>query len=79
MTEGAQPGEREGCARKMALLEDVRNAMGDLMAIHDTELAVLLSEDFERLEHVRIRLKAARRLKASLIDLYREHVLSHGC
>jgi hypothetical protein len=53
--------------------------MGDLMAIHDTELAVLLSEDFERLEHVRIRLKAARRLKASLIDLYREHVLSHGC
>jgi hypothetical protein len=63
----------------MALLEDVRTAMNELTAIHDTELAVLLSEDFERLEHVRVRLKAARELKASLIDLYRDHVLSHGC
>lgn len=53
--------------------------MNELTAIHDTELAVLLSEDFERLEHVRVRLKAARELKASLIDLYRDHVLSHGC
>ena len=70
---------KEDCARKLAILEDVRTAMHELMAIHDTELAVLLAEDFERLDHVRARLKTVRDHKAGLIELYREHVTSHGC
>jgi hypothetical protein len=67
------------CARKIALLREVQSAMGALMAIHNEEVAALLSEDFDAVEDLREKLQAARAHKASLIDLYREHVTSHGC
>jgi hypothetical protein len=70
---------KEECARKTALLEEVKTAMGALMAIHNDEVAALLKEDFERIAELRTKLHAARAHKASLIDLYREHVTSHGC
>lgn len=53
--------------------------MGDLMAIHNEEVAALLIEDFDSIAQLRKKLQAARDRKASLIDLYREHVCSHGC
>jgi hypothetical protein len=70
---------RPECSRKMALLGDVRAAMGALMSIHNDEVTALLNEDFDRITELRTKLKAAREHKASLIELYREHVISHGC
>lgn len=69
----------EECARKMALLVDVQAAMGALMAIHNEEVAALLREDFDGIAQLKTKLQAAREHKASLIELYREHVISHGC
>ena len=70
---------REECARKLALLGDIQAAMGELMAIHNNEVVALLAEDFDRITELRATLQTARNRKASLIELYREHVTSHGC
>jgi hypothetical protein len=70
---------KEDCVRKMALLEDVRSAMATLMAIHNDEVEALLREDFDGIAELRKKLGAARAQKAELIELYREHVISHGC
>jgi hypothetical protein len=67
------------CVRKVELLKDIQIAMGELMAIHNSEVVALLAEDFERIADLRRTLQAARDHKASLIELYREHVTSHGC
>jgi len=67
------------CERKLALLVDIQTAMGALMSIHNEEVAALLIEDFDSIDVLRSKLKAARERKASMIDLYREHVMSHGC
>ena len=67
------------CVRKVELLRDIQIAMGELMAIHNSEVVALLAEDFERIADLRRTLQAARDHKASLIELYREHVTSHGC
>jgi hypothetical protein len=53
--------------------------MGALMAIHNDEVTALLNEDFDRITKLRIKLQAARERKAGLIELYRDHVTSHGC
>ena len=53
--------------------------MGELMDIHNSEVIALLAEDFTMLTDLRNKLQAARKRKAGLIDLYREHVESHGC
>jgi hypothetical protein len=70
---------RPACARKIALLADVQTAMGALMAIHNDEVTALLNEDFDRITELRIKLQTARERKAGLIELYRDHVTSHGC
>jgi hypothetical protein len=70
---------KEECARKMELLKDIQFAMGELMAIHNNEVVALLAEDFDAITDLRGKLQAARHHKASLIELYREHVISHGC
>jgi len=53
--------------------------MGELMWIHNEEVAALLTEDFDKMSELNTKLAAARAHKASLIELYREHVISHGC
>jgi hypothetical protein len=70
---------RPECARKIALLNDVRAAMDALMLIHSDEVTALLNEDFDRITELRIKLQTARERKAGLIELYRDHVTSHGC
>ena len=70
---------QEVCARKTALLADVQAAMSSLMSIHNEEVAALLNEDFDRMTELKLKLQAARELKTSLMELYREHVISHGC
>ena len=70
---------RSICPRKLILLQDVQRAMGELMEIHNGEVVALLVEDFVMLAELRTKLQAARKRKAGLIDLYREHVESHGC
>ena len=70
---------RPGCARKTALLADVQAAMGALMSIHNDEVTALLNEDFDRITELRIKLQTVRERKAGLIELYRDHVTSHGC
>ena len=67
------------CAKKIQLLETVQNEMGALMAIHNDEVAALLREDFKELIKLRRKLAAARDRKATAIDTYRDHVISHGC
>ena len=52
---------------------------GRIDAIHNEEVAALLREDFDGIAQLRTKLQAAREHKASLIELYREHVTSHGC
>jgi hypothetical protein len=73
------PQEQEECTHKLALLDDVRTAMGELMAIHNEEVQALLREDFEGIKDLKVKLQRARENKARLIELYREHVTSHGC
>jgi len=70
---------KEECARKMSLLQGIQAAMGTLMSIHNDEVAALLREDFDGISELKTKLQAAREHKASLIELYREHVTSHGC
>jgi hypothetical protein len=53
--------------------------MGELMSIHNDEVSALLIEDFSRLAELDATLQTARDYKVSLIELYREHVTSHGC
>ena len=69
----------EPCARKTALLADVKAAKIELVAIHNAELEALIHEDFGDIEALRARLQIARENKAALIERYREHVTSHGC
>jgi hypothetical protein len=69
----------EECARKVALLRDIRTAMGDLMDIHNQEILALIGEDFTRAEDFTILLESARSRKVELIELYREHIRNHGC
>jgi hypothetical protein len=69
----------EACARKTALLADVKAAMSELVAIHNAEFEALMREDFGDIEALRARLRIARENKAALIERYREHVTSHGC
>ena len=68
-----------GCLRKEALLQDVQRAMGELMVVHNSELAALLADDFDLLVELKSKVQKAREKKTRLIDLYREHVQSHGC
>jgi len=70
---------REECARKTALREEFQTAMDALIEIQGDEVAALLKDDFDQIAELKIRLQAARERKASLIELYREHVISHGC
>jgi len=63
----------------MSLLQGIQAAMGTLMSIHNDEVAALLREDFDGISELKTKLQAAREHKASLIELYREHVTSHGC
>ena len=70
---------KEECPQKVALLQDVQKAMGVLMEIHNDEVAALLKEDFTELIRLRRKLAAARDRKASAIDSYRDHVISHRC
>ena len=60
-------------------MEDIRTAMGELMAIHNQQVQVLLAGDFSGVADLDTTLQRAREHKESLIELYREHVLSHGC
>jgi hypothetical protein len=53
--------------------------MAELGAIHNAEFEALMQEDFTNLEVLRARLRVARERKAGLIEIYREHVTSHGC
>ena len=72
-----QPTEQ--CPRKQTLLEDVKAAIAELIAIHDEEVAALLAEDFDGVANLKVKLQQARERKVNLIELYREHVISHGC
>ncbi len=71
--------QKEECARKVALLQDIRTAMGALMAIHNEEVEALLKNDFDLIPDLRAKLQDARERKGTLIELYRDHVISHGC
>ena len=74
------PSDRKhNCSQKAALLAEVQAAMGALMAIHNDEVAALFREDFDTISELRTKLQVARNQKASLIELYQEHVTSHGC
>ena len=53
--------------------------MGILMQIHNDEVDALLKEDFKELIRLRRKLAAAREVKASAIDAYRDHVIYHRC
>jgi hypothetical protein len=70
---------KKECSRKIVLQAGVQAAMAALLAIHNQEVAALLSDDFDRVEELRTTLKAARDHETSMVDLYREHVTSHGC
>jgi hypothetical protein len=71
--------EEKACPRRAALLADIQAAMGELMGIHNNEVIALLAEDFDRIAELRSTLQAVRNRKANLIELYREHVTTHGC
>jgi hypothetical protein len=70
---------RERCARKMVILDEIKAAMDDLTAIHDSEVEALLAEDLDELSSLGPRLQRAQAHKASLVEQYREHVTTHGC
>ena len=42
-------------------------------------LAPMIREDFIDIEVLRARLRVTRERRAGLIEIYREHVTSHGC
>jgi hypothetical protein len=54
---------RIGCSQKLALLQDVQRAMGELMEIHNSEVVALLAEDFVLLTELKSKLKKAREKK----------------
>jgi len=45
---------------KMALLQDVKAAMGALVAIHNDEVTALLVEDFDKMAELQTKLSALR-------------------
>jgi len=67
------------CARRLALLHDIRTAIAELMDVHNHEIQALIDEDFTRAEDFTTLLQSARSRKAELIELYRQHVKNHGC
>jgi hypothetical protein len=60
-------------------MEDLQKSMVEIMAIHESEVACLVAGDFGDSPDLNVRLEAARKKKDSLIELYKEHVTSHGC
>jgi hypothetical protein len=78
MAKGASSA-RVACARKSALIEDIKAAMADLIAIHNREVEALLAGDLDKITDLLQGLQAARNQKDALMELYREHVKSHGC
>jgi hypothetical protein len=79
MTDTPPRKPKEPCARKAALMEDIKTAMSKLMAIHNAEVEALLLESFADMENFPTEIRIARERKASLVEQYREHVISHGC
>jgi hypothetical protein len=67
------------CERKIELLEEVKAAMTELMAIQGSEVQALLADDFAQIDSMNSCLESARKRKDGLIELYRGHVASHGC
>jgi hypothetical protein len=76
---GASYSRRANCSRKAALAEDLRKAIAEVMAIHESEMASIMAGDFDERPAFNLRLEAARRQKDSIVELYKEHVTSHGC
>lgn len=72
-------GEAAVCFQKLSLLSARSDRDGRIDGDHNQGVIALLAEDLDRITELRASLQAARNHKARLIDLYREHVISHGC
>ena len=70
------PGE---CPDKYGLMEDVRLAMSEVIALGNREMQAVIEGEFAKAEAIRSELVEVRKWKDSLIDSYRHHVTSHGC
>jgi hypothetical protein len=70
---------RESCAQKQVLIDDIRAAISEILQLHNEEFEAVLNGNFDSGPDFQERLRIAREHKVVLLDLYREHVNSHGC
>ena len=70
---------REECAHKQMLIDSIRTAISEILKLHDEEFEAVMKGDFDTGAAIERRLNVAREQKALMIELYRDHVNSHGC
>ena len=73
------PLTREECAHKQVLIDNIKTAMREILRLHDEKFQAVLSGDFDTGLEIERRLRIAREQKALMIELYRDHLSSHGC
>jgi hypothetical protein len=71
--------EREECAYKRLLIDDIKAAINELLKIHTDEFEAVLNGNYDTSSMTEERLRMAREQKALLIERYREHVIGRRC
>ena len=70
---------REVCPERQGLIEDIRLAMNQVVALNNREMQVVMSGEFAKIPAIKAELVEARKWKDSLLDAYYDHVREHGC
>ncbi len=79
LNSAAQAPAKEECARKRQLVENLRAAMDDIVALSTREIEAAIANNQELVQVIGTRLEKARKHKDALLLEYQGHVSSHGC
>lgn len=79
MANAGEAPAREVCARKQQLIESLRAAMDNIVALSTREMEAAIADDQDLMNLIQGRLEEARKLKDSLLIEYQGHITSHQC
>ena len=71
--------DRGACLRKQELIEAIRAAMDQVIALTRQEFRAVKRHDAQETQRIQRELKNTMAFKASLLEKYNAHVRDHGC
>jgi hypothetical protein len=79
MNSAGQARAKDECARKKQLVESLRAAMDDIVALSTREIEAAIANNQELVQVISHRLEKARSHKDALLLEFQGHVTSHHC